>query len=134
MSVTPLYAGILSLLFILLSVRVIAARRSARVALGDGGNRTLLRRQRVHGNFAEYVPLALVLMALAELQAAPSGGVHAVGAGLLAGRLAHAYGVSREPERGPARVLGMALTFAALAAGALLNLALPALAWIAAPR
>ena len=71
MSVTPIYAGLLALLFILLSMRVIGTRRAARVALGDGGIPALLRRQRVHGNFAEYAPLALLLMALAELQGLP---------------------------------------------------------------
>jgi uncharacterized protein len=123
MSVTPIYAGLLALLFILLSVRVIGLRRSARVALGDGGNPALLRRQRVHGNFAEYAPLALLLMALAELQNLPDWTIHAIGILLLVGRAAHAYGVSREPEMPKARVLGMALTFAALGAGAVANLA-----------
>ena len=106
MSVTPVYAGLLALLFIFLSVRVIGMRRSARVALGDGGNPALLRRQRVHGNFAEYVPLALILMALAELQNPPGWMIHAIGIPLLLGRAAHAYGVSCEPEMLRVRVSG----------------------------
>ncbi|HUL05784.1 MAG TPA: MAPEG family protein [Candidatus Acidoferrum sp.] len=123
MSVTPVYAGLLALMFILLSVRVIGMRRAARVALGDGGNPALLRRQRVHGNFAEYVPLALLLMALAELQHLPDWLIHAIGILLLVGRATHAYGVGCEPELPRARVLGMALTFAALGTGAVANLA-----------
>ena len=123
MSVTPIYAGFLALLFILLSVRVIGLRRAARVALGDGGNPALLRRQRVHGNFAEYAPLALLLMALAELQNLPDWTIHAIGILLLVGRATHASGVSREPEMPKARVLGMALTFGALGVGAVANLA-----------
>ena len=122
MSVTPVYAGLLALMFILLSVRVIGMRRAARVALGDGGNPALLRRQRVHGNFAEYAPLALLLMALAELQGLPHGMIHAIGILLLVGRATHAYGVGREPEVFRARILGMALTFAALGTGAVANL------------
>jgi len=123
MSVTPVYAGLLALMFILLSVRVIGMRRAARVALGDGGNPALLRRQRVHSNFAEYVPLALLLMALAELQHLPDWLIHAIGILLLVGRATHAYGVGCEPELPRARVLGMALTFAALGTGAVANLA-----------
>ena len=123
MSVTPVYAGLLALMFILLSVRVIGMRRAARVALGDGGNPALLLRQRVHGNFAEYVPLALLLMALAELQHLPDWLIHAIGILLLVGRATHAYGVGCEPELPRARVLGMALTFAALGTGAVANLA-----------
>lgn len=122
MSVTPVYAGLLALMFIVLSIRVIGMRRSVRVALGDGGNPALLRRQRVQGNFAEYAPLALFLMALAELQHLPDWVIHAIGILLLVGRATHAYGVGREPELLRARVLGMALTFAALGAGAVANL------------
>ena len=67
MPITALYAGLLAPLFLLLSVRVIRQRRGAKVAVrGDGGDAMLLRRMRVHANFAEYVPLALLLMALAE--------------------------------------------------------------------
>jgi uncharacterized membrane protein YecN with MAPEG domain len=125
MTVTPIYAAILALIYVFLSVRVIGARRSARVALGDGGNPLLLRRQRVHANFAEYVPLALILMLLAEQQATAPVLLHALGALLLVGRVVHAVGVSREPEQIWQRVTGMSLTFTALVAGALINL-LPA--------
>ena len=124
MSITPLYAGIVTLFFVFLSFRVIGGRRAARVALGDGGDRILLRRLRVHGNFAEYVPLAIVLMALAELQGAPAWTLHLTGAVLIAGRLVHAYGVSQEPEQLKLRVTGMALTFTALITGAMTNLGL----------
>jgi len=122
MSITPVYAGLAALLFVFLSARVIGARRSARVDLGDGGNRALLRRQRAHGNFAEYVPLAIVLMALAELQGTPTLVLHLIGVILIAGRLVHAYGVSQEPEPIKLRTLGMTLTFIALITGALVNL------------
>ena len=123
MTITPVYAAILALMYVALSVRVIGARRSARVALGDGGNGALLRRQRVHANFAEYVPIALILMTLAEQQSIPPAIIHALGALLLAGRVIHAIGVSREPEKIWQRVTGMSLTFAALICGAFANLA-----------
>ena len=122
MSVTPLYAGLLALLFVFLSMRVIATRRSADVGLGDAGNSTLIRRQRVHGNFAEYVPLALVLMALMDLQSQPLWIVHVTGLLLLSGRLFHAYGVSQDPETIRLRVMGMTLTLMSLVTGALVNL------------
>lgn len=121
-AITPLYAAILALMFILLSLRVILLRREVRVALGDGGNSQLLRRQRVQGNFAEYVPFALVLMALAELQGAAAWTLHLIGVALLVGRIAHAAGVSRTPEPYRLRVAGMGLTFAALSIAAAANL------------
>jgi uncharacterized membrane protein YecN with MAPEG domain len=128
MNITPIYAGLETLIFIFLSFRVIAGRSSAGVALGDGGNRALLRRQRAHGNFAEYVPLALLLMALAELQGAPAWTLQLIGVALLAGRLVHAYAVTREPEPIKLRVLGMTLTFVALVTGAMTNLGIGGLA------
>ena len=118
MSTTPIYAGLATFLFLFLSVRVIRGRRAAGVALGDGGQRALLRRQRAHGNFAEYVPLALLLMALAELQDAPTWTLQLIGVTLLAGRLLHAFAVTSEPEPIKLRVLGMTLTFVALITGA----------------
>jgi len=67
-AVTGLYAGILGIVFFVLSMRVISNRVRARVNLLDGGDEALTRAMRVHGNFAEYVPFALLLMALAEIQ------------------------------------------------------------------
>ncbi|MBO0345739.1 MAPEG family protein [Roseibium sp. CAU 1637] len=117
--VTPIYTALLALLFIVLSIRVILLRRDLWISLGDKGNPQLLRRQRVHGNFAEYVPFALLLMVGAELMLTPKWIIHALGVALLLGRLAHAYGVSREPESLFLRSVGMVLTFIVLFAGAL---------------
>jgi uncharacterized membrane protein YecN with MAPEG domain len=122
MIITPVYAALTALLFVALGFRVIGARREARIGLGDGGNRILLRRIRAHGNFAEYAPMALILMALIELQAASSMVMHAMGVCLLTGRLIHAYGVSVEPENVRLRVTGMILTFSAILIGAFANL------------
>ncbi len=124
MSITPIYASVATLFFMYLSFRVIGARRASNVGLGDGGNRVLLRRQRVHGNCAEYVPLAILLMALAELQNTPTWTLHLIGALLMAGRVVHAYGVSQEPEQIKLRAIGMTLTFAALITGAMTNVGL----------
>lgn len=129
MIVTSFYAGILVLMFVGLSVRVVLRRTAARVTLGDGGDRALLRRLRVHGNFAEYVPFALILMALAEAQGLAVEGLHAIGAVLILGRCLHAFGVSREPEPIRWRVVGMALTFTALLGAAAANLAMTLMIW-----
>lgn len=122
MVITAFYASLAALLFVFLSARVIRMRVSERVALGDGGDEMLGRRLRAHGNFAEYAPLALVLMALAESQGASVWILHGLGLLLLAGRSIHAFAVSRSPEPLKLRVLGMGLTFTALIGGALTNL------------
>jgi hypothetical protein len=122
MPVTALYAALLTPLFIFLSLRVINMRREARAALGDGGNAELLRRVRVQANFAEYAPLALILLGLAESLHAPEWTLHFIGLLLLAGRLFHAVGVSQAKEQFRFRVTGMILTFATLSCGAMLCL------------
>lgn len=110
MPITALYAGLLAPLFILLSIRVIQKRRGARVGLGDGGDGELLRRMRVHANFAEYVPLALLLMALAESLKTDARMLHGLGIALVVGRIVHAYGVSQSKESFSLRITGVAVT------------------------
>ena len=119
MPVSAFYAGLLALLFVFLSAWVIRSRRSAGVPIGDGANEHLLRRMRVHANFAEYVPYALVLMALAESLESYPMILHGAGVGLVIARLLHAYGVGNTPENFRFRVTGMAMTFAAIATLAL---------------
>ena len=118
MPVVALYAALLALLFIGLSVRTIGLRRRLRIAVGDAGNAEMLRAMRVHSNFAEYVPLALLLIYFTEISGAPVLLVHALGFGLLLGRVAHAYGVSQSEENLRFRVFGMAVTFSTLGVGA----------------
>ena len=122
LTATPLYAGLLALLYLFLSYRVIRQRVAARVAHGDGGDRELSLRIRVHGNFNEYVPLGLILLAGAELQGAPLAVVHGLGAMLLAGRLAHAWGMSQTPGRPVGRGGGTVLTYVMLLTAALANI------------
>lgn len=119
MPVTALYAGLLALLFVVLSIRVIAVRRGARISVGDGGDTTLLRRMRVHANFAEYVPMALILIGLAESLKTDPRLLHGLGVLLLVGRVVHATGMSLPKESLPMRVAGMVSTFTVLIGGAL---------------
>jgi uncharacterized protein len=122
---TALYATLLAALFLVLSIRVIQARRRYQIALG-APHRLVERAVRAHGNCAEYVPFGLVLLGLLEGMGLPAWGVHALGTTLLAGRVLHAYGISREPEVFRCRVTGTALTLTVfgVAAAALLGLVL----------
>jgi uncharacterized membrane protein YecN with MAPEG domain len=111
MPITPLYAAILGLVFIALSLRTIRLRRRYRIAIGDGRKELLQRAMRVNANFAEYVPLSLLLIYFVELHDGPRLHVNALGIALVCGRLLHAWGVSRMPENFRYRTVGMALTF-----------------------
>ena len=114
MTVTPLYAGLLALLYLFLTFRVIRFRRGNRVDMGDGGHALLQRYVRAHANFAEYAPFALLLIAFVELGAAPQLLVHALASLLVLGRLSHAWGVSQLKEDYRFRVAGMAMTFTSI--------------------
>ena len=113
--ITPIYAALLTCLFLLLSVRVIAYRRAHRISLGDADNTSLLKRMRAQANCAEYAPLGIVLLLLAELQGAPALALHLLGLSLVAGRVLHAYGFSARPPIMMLRVVGMLLTLTMMA-------------------
>lgn len=122
LSIVPFYAAVLALMFVVLSVRIIGLRRRKGVALGTRRDIELVRATRAHANFAEYVPMALLLLSFVEMMS-PAQFVHVLGIALIVGRLAHAYGVNREPEDFRYRVTGMSLTFTVLAGASLLIIA-----------
>ena len=122
MVVTPLYAGLLVLWFLVLSVRVIRARGGSGITLGDGGDARLSRVSRGHANFAEYVPLALLLMAILEVSRFSIYALHALGIALVLARLLHGYALSFTPHFKFGRVWGAALTFLVLLIEAVLCL------------
>ena len=131
MPITAFYAALLGLLFMVLSIRTIQQRGVARVELGTGEDAELLRRYRVHANFAEYVPLALLLLGLAESLKAPHILLHLAGLILLLGRVLHAYGLSQTPHILRLRVSGMMLTFGAITLTALICFSLAVLQFAA---
>jgi uncharacterized protein len=121
--IVPIYAALLAFVFVALSLRTIRLRHRLRVGVGDGGDPRLQRACRAHANFAEYVPLALLLFAFVEAAGASAVFVHGLCVCLLLGRLSHALGVSRVVEPLGLRVAGMVLTFSALVAAAVRLLA-----------
>lgn len=117
--ITGIYAALLGLLFVILSIRTIKSRRRNNIALGYGDAPDLVRAARVHANFAEYVPLALLLLYFLELSPAPAGLMHGLGIVLLLSRIVHAYGVSQIDEDYRFRVAGMSGTFAVIVVASL---------------
>ncbi len=120
MVVTPLYAAVLVLWFLVLSLRVLQNRKSVKVSLGDGGNTLLQRAIRGHANFAEYVPLALLLLAILELSRFSIYALHAIGIALVVARLLHGYALGFRLEFRFGRYWGAMLTFAVLIVEAVL--------------
>ena len=97
-SITALYAGILALIVVALAINVTMHRVKLRVPLGDGGNPQMLRMIRLHGNASEYIPLALVLMALYEINGGWHTALHIVGIALVVGRVLQTWSMWGTPN------------------------------------
>lgn len=113
MFVTPLYAGLLTLWFVVLSARVVNLRRGG-LLFGDNGDVGVVRIVRAQANFAEYVPLALLLMGFLEVNRFSIYLLHALGVTLLVARLLHGSALSFGWQVRSGRIAGAALTFAVL--------------------
>ena len=120
MRITGLYAAIAALLVVIFGVRVSLRRRAIKVGIGNGGDSILAQRVRAHANAIEYLPLALILLLILELNQTQPLLLHVFGCMLIAGRLLHAYGLSSSPALTPGRAVGMVLTWAVIAIMALL--------------
>lgn len=121
--ITALYAGLLGLAYVPLGWRVARMRFKYRVGIGDGGNKDLARAIRVHGNFGEYVPLALVLLLVVELLGSSAWAVHVLGIWLVVARIAHAQGLNSSVGTSPGRFSGIVLTWLQIVAASLVAIA-----------
>jgi uncharacterized protein len=119
MHLTLLFAGLCALMQCVLTALVIVRRVESGIGLMDGGDAVLVRRIRAHANFAETVPMTLLLMLLLEL-----GGLAAIwlwlfGLTLLTGRLLHVCGLLMGGMAW-GRLSGMVLTLSVLSIEAVL--------------
>lgn len=121
-TITAFYASLLTLLYVGLSFNIIRLRFKLKVGLGDGGKEPLIKAIRVHGNFAEYIPLALVLLAGFELNNNDALWVHVFGSALFIGRVLHAIGISQTTGTSAPRALGVVSTFTVLLLLAIANI------------
>jgi len=90
MLLTPGYTAALALIFVVLSVRTLLLRHKLQVAIGDGNDKRLAKAARAHANFAEYVPIALLLIYFLEVAGAAGAWIHVSCIALLIGRSVHA--------------------------------------------
>ena len=114
MRITGLYAALAALLIMILAVRVMLRRTSAKIGIGDGGDHELHKRIRAHANAVEYLPIGLILLLLVELNQTAIVLVHVFGICLLLGRVLHALGLSRSSGIGAGRGLGILLSVLAI--------------------
>jgi len=105
------WTGLSLVLILILTVRVSIQRRAHRVSIGDGGHHSLMLAGRTFGNATEYLPMGLVALTLIALVGYPVSVIHALGAALFLGRVAHAIGMNSHKQPAFSRILGMILTY-----------------------
>lgn len=108
---TGFYSGILAILYIALTFKVIGLRRKHLIGIGDGANSELAKAIRVHGNFSEYVPIALILFAAFELNGGSAQMLHLLGGLLVTARFLHAIGLGKSTGTSWQRFVGTLATF-----------------------
>lgn len=121
--ITELYAALLAILIVCLALRIVFLRRRLRIGIGNGGDRTIAKAIRAHGNAVEYIPIALILMLLAELGGTTHWLLQTCGIVLVAARLLHAWGLSRHAGTSFGRATGTAGTWLVILLLAGVNLA-----------
>ena len=119
MLLTAYYASAFALVFVALSFNVIRFRLKSGIPFGDGKDKSMKRAIRVHGNFAEYVPITLIMIYFVETQGQNSTLVHGLGSAFLLARISHIYGVSQIKENIVFRVFGLFVTGCVLSISAL---------------
>ncbi len=108
--IVALYIALNILILFTLTFLVIRQRRGQEISMGHGDSESMQRAIRVHGNFTEYAPLALIgMFAMAGLSASPTW-LHGVGIAFTLGRLLHAFGYSKVTGKSFGRLYGMMIT------------------------
>ncbi|MGE0396297.1 MAG: MAPEG family protein [Kofleriaceae bacterium] len=115
--ITALYGALNALFNIFLANNVSTKRRVSKVGLGEGSDPAMLVAIRAHGNNAEFVPLAIIVMLLLEMCGADRAVLHVYGGLLFAARVSHWIGLPRKAPN-PFRFGGTAITWTLIVAGA----------------
>jgi uncharacterized membrane protein YecN with MAPEG domain len=119
--ITAITAAVFAILMVALSAQTSLGRARVKSTFGDGGDETLRRRIRAHGNFAEYAPMALILLGLAEGLGAARGTVLGLAIAFCFARLVHAAGMLYS-SRATLRAVAMFVQHAAFVYAAVLLL------------
>mgnify|MGYP005844211677 CR=1 FL=1 len=113
--ISAVFAAVLGLLLIVLSLLVSRYRLRLKQGLGVSEDIDFQAAVRAHGNLVEYAPIGLIMLALAELNGVSGTLIYWAGMGFVAGRLLHAFGMING-RGGPhmARMVGILLTWLAI--------------------
>lgn len=113
-SITGFYSSLLAVVYIYLSGLIISQRFKKQIGIGDGGDSDFQRLIRAHGNFAEYAPIALILLLVGEVNQLSPIVLHAAGTAIFFGRLLHAFGLRLHSGTSWQRQYGTILTYVSM--------------------
>lgn len=112
--VSIVFASLLALLQVPITVAVGLRRVRTGIQFFDGGDVRLLRLMRAHGNFVETVPSTLIAMSAAEAVGAARVLLIVGGSAFIVGRMLH-YATILRSGFGMGRAVGMVLTLLPMA-------------------
>lgn len=118
--ITAIYAAILALILTVLSAKAGLLRGKLGIPAGAGDNAEMTLAMRRHGNAAEYIPIAIILMMILEMNGVSTYVLHGIGATLVIARIAHPLGISN--LQSPMRLVGAGLTALIIVVAAVLVL------------
>jgi len=122
LTITGLYLSLLGLLYIVLAYRIIKLRYHFKTGIGDGGHAPLAQAIRVHGNFSEYTPIVILLLACSELNGSHPLLIHLVGSIFFIGRVLHGLGITHSQGPTRFRFWGMMTSFISILVLAIENI------------
>ena len=108
MNISILFTIIFIIFYLILTIITIKARRSAKVAYGDGFNKELTKAIRAHGNFFEFTVFFIISSFLLEILDANQIYVLIINILFLIGRISHAHSMLNEKIL--FRIVGMMIT------------------------
>ena len=123
--ITALYTSLCAILIIGLAFNVVRQRRANKVGIGDKDVEPLALAVRSHGNAIEYIPIALFLILVLELNGAQAPLLHGLGSALIVARVMHGWGLSHSRGASFGRVYGTVVTWIVILGAAAANLYMP---------
>lgn len=112
--IATLFTAINILILFALTFLVIRQRRSQEISMGHDGNEEMQRAIRVHGNFTEYAPLAMIALFAMAACGASATWMYGIGGAFTLGRIMHAFGYSKTTSKSIGRFYGTVITLISL--------------------
>ncbi len=91
-SITTLFASILIIIYLILTILAGNARRVAKIPIGDGNNESIIKASRAHGSFIEHTVLFLLSFFLLEVNGVNTNYLYIAGYVFVISRILHAIG------------------------------------------